>query len=79
MIFSLYDIVVLDSDLPHQGLKAGAVGRIIEFNGPALFEVDFGEQEGSVLASQITKAPSTGESRLPRPRTVPAGKQTSGL
>lgn len=57
MTFSLYDTVVLDSDLPHQGLKAGAVGIVIEVYGPGLLEVDFAEEEATatVFSSQVAK------------------------
>src|ERR1700755_2480207 len=56
MGFSLYDRVVLKSDLPHQGLKAGEVGTIIEVYGPNGFEVDFVDGGASLFSDQIRRA-----------------------
>lgn len=58
MTFTLHERVRLEVDLPHQGVKAGAVGVIIELNGPDLYEVDFGDQEGSVWSWDLSKVPS---------------------
>lgn len=62
MKFSMYEHVRLEIDLPEQLLQAGAVGIVIEINGPDHYEVDFGDEEGSVSSSDLTKVPSSDKS-----------------
>jgi len=50
MKFALLETVVLNRDLPEQGLRAGDLGAIVEIYGADGFEVEF------VRASGQTKA-----------------------
>lgn len=50
MKFDLLDTVVLNRDLPEHGLRAGALGAVVELSGADGVEVEF------VQASRQTKA-----------------------
>jgi hypothetical protein len=49
-MFNILDTVVLDRDLPEQGLRRGDLGAIVDAYPPDGFEIEF------VLASGRTKA-----------------------
>lgn len=51
----LFDVVELTVDLPEDGLKAGAVGTIVD-EYPDAFEVEFNDDEGGLLALTAVKA-----------------------
>jgi hypothetical protein len=48
--FHPLDVVVLNTDLPAQGLKRGDLGAVVDLHGPDAIEVEF------VTASGRTKA-----------------------
>ena len=50
MSFNPLDVVVLNTDLPAQGLKRGDLGAVVDLDGPDAIEVEF------VTASGHTKA-----------------------
>lgn len=50
MSFHTLDVVVLNTDLPAQGLKRGDLGAVVDVCGPNAIEVEF------VTASGRTKA-----------------------
>jgi hypothetical protein len=49
-MFNLLDVVVLDRDLPDQGLRSGDLGTVVEVYPPDGLEVEF------VMASGRTQA-----------------------
>jgi Domain of unknown function (DUF4926) len=53
-----FDVVALTSDLPEEGLTAGAVGTIVEvFHEPNLaYEVEFSDAAGRTLALATLQA-----------------------
>lgn len=46
----LLDVVALVDDLPEQGLERGAVGTVVEFLAPDVFEVEFSDNGGQPYA-----------------------------
>ncbi|GAA2571928.1 hypothetical protein GCM10010435_53030 [Winogradskya consettensis] len=52
MEFDELDVVALAADLPAEGLKAGAVGTIVDiFRDPELaYEVEFTDDDGATLS-----------------------------
>lgn len=53
MKFSLFDVVILNADLPEQGLVKGMTGAIIDvYSSPSVaYEVEFSDQQGQTIAS----------------------------
>jgi hypothetical protein len=53
MKFSLFDVVILNADLPEQGLVKGMTGAIIDvYSSPSVaYEVEFCDQHGRTIAS----------------------------
>jgi len=53
MKFSLFDVVILNADLPEQGLVKGMTGAIIDvYSSPSVaYEVEFCDQQGRTIAS----------------------------
>lgn len=48
---NLYQVVELAVDLPHEGLRAGAVGTIVDdYLGSLEYEVEFTDDEGRTVA-----------------------------
>jgi len=50
MNYSILDTVVLNRDLPEQGLKRGDLGAIVELYEPDGFEVEFALASGRTVA-----------------------------
>ena len=46
----LLDVVALLEDLPDRGLSRGQVGTVVEVLAPAVFEVEFSDDEGRAYA-----------------------------
>jgi hypothetical protein len=46
----LLDTVALVDDLPERKLKRGEVGTVVEILGPAVFEVEFSDDDGQTYA-----------------------------
>jgi len=47
----LYDVVELVVDLPGDGLRAGAIGTIVdEYTDPRAYEVEFADDDGATIA-----------------------------
>ena len=57
MSFHPLDVVVLNTDLPAQGLKRGDVGAVVDIYGPDAIEVEFVTASGRTEAL-ITLKPS---------------------
>ncbi|HEV7651757.1 MAG TPA: DUF4926 domain-containing protein [Actinophytocola sp.] len=54
---NLYDVVELAVDLPDEGLRAGAVGTIVDdYAGSGEFEVEFTDDAGRTLALTALRA-----------------------
>jgi uncharacterized protein DUF4926 len=54
---NLYDVVELAVDLPDEGLRAGAVGTIVDdYAGSDEFEVEFADESGRTLALTALRA-----------------------
>ncbi|WP_119824148.1 DUF4926 domain-containing protein [Rahnella variigena] len=53
MEFSLFDVVILNADLPDEGLVKGMTGAIIDvYSSPSMaYEVEFCDQQGRTIAS----------------------------
>lgn len=53
MEFSLFDAVILNTDLPDEGLVKGMTGAIIDvYSSPSMaYEVEFCDQQGRTIAS----------------------------
>lgn len=53
MKFSLFDVVILNADLPEQRLVKGMTGAIIDvYSSPSVaYEVEFCDQQGRTIAS----------------------------
>ncbi len=47
----LLDVVALTVDLPERGLTRGQVGTVVEALAPAVYEVEFADDEGRTYAS----------------------------
>jgi hypothetical protein len=54
--FKLLDVVALTEDLLARGLVRGQVGTIVELLAPAVFEVEFCDNDGRTYASLALKA-----------------------
>ncbi len=52
----ILDVVALTEDLPEQSLYRGQVGTVVEILEPAVFEVEFSDDEGRAYASVALKA-----------------------
>ena len=52
MEFSLFDVVILNADLPDEGLVKGMTGAIIDvYSSPSMaYEVEFCDQQGRTIA-----------------------------
>jgi len=48
---NLLDVVALTEDLPDRGLYRGQVGTVVEDLAPAVFEVEFSDDEGRTYAT----------------------------
>jgi uncharacterized protein DUF4926 len=56
-MMNLFDVVELAVDLPEEGLRAGAVGTIVDdYAGSAAFEVEFTDGDGRTLALSTLRA-----------------------
>ncbi len=77
MQFKLLDTVVLDRDLPAEGLRKGDLGTVVEVYEPNAFEVEFVTGSGrtqalvSVEEADI-RAPGDGDLLAVRPVNTPA-------
>ncbi|MEO8339930.1 MAG: DUF4926 domain-containing protein [Nitrospirota bacterium] len=45
------DVVALTEDIPDRGLLRGQVGTVVESLGPAVFEVEFVDNDGRTYAT----------------------------
>ena len=45
------DVVALTEDIPDRGLLRGQVGNVVESLGPAVFEVEFVDNDGQTYAT----------------------------
>ena len=52
----LLDVVALTQDLPERGLSRGQVGTVVETLAPAVFEVEFCDNEGRTYRSLALRA-----------------------
>lgn len=52
----ILDVVALTEDLPERGLYRGQVGTVVEVLAPAVFEVEFSDDEGHAYASLALNA-----------------------
>ena len=52
----LHDVVALLADVPERGLKRGQVGTVVEMLAPAVYEVEFSDDEGRAYATLALKA-----------------------
>ena len=52
---TLLDAVALTGNLPELGLVAGQVGTIVEELAPAVYEVEFSNDEGKIYAVASVK------------------------
>jgi hypothetical protein len=52
----LLDVVALTEDLPDRGLFRGQVGTVVESLAPAVFEVEFCDNDGRAYASLALRA-----------------------
>lgn len=52
MNYSIFDVVVLITDLPEEGLASGSIGTIVDvYHSPKqAFEIEFCDSEGRTLA-----------------------------
>jgi hypothetical protein len=50
MTYHQHDVVVLDKDLPHHGLKRGDLGAVVEVYGHDAIEVEFVTASGKTEA-----------------------------
>jgi ribulose-5-phosphate 4-epimerase/fuculose-1-phosphate aldolase len=50
MKLKLLEVVALTRDLPEHGLRAGAIGTIVEVYGSTALEVEFTDESGNTLA-----------------------------
>lgn len=57
MSFHTLDVVVLNTDLPAQGLKRGDLGAVVEIYGPDAIDVEFVAASGRTQAL-VTLTPS---------------------
>jgi Domain of unknown function (DUF4926) len=48
--FKLFDNIMLREDIPDYPLKKGAIGTIVEFLKPGVYEVDFSDNQGQTYA-----------------------------
>ncbi len=48
---NLLDVVALTEDLSYRGLYRGQVGTVVEALAPAVFEVEFSDNEGRTYAT----------------------------
>ncbi len=46
----LLDVVALTEDRPHDGLRRGQVGTVVEQLGEGVFEVEFSDEQGRTYA-----------------------------
>lgn len=54
---NLYDVVELAVDLPAEGLRAGAIGTIVDdYAGTAEYEVEFTDDDGRTVALTALRA-----------------------
>jgi len=52
--FQLYDRVVSRVDLPDFGVKAGAIGTVVDYHPGGAFEVDFGlDGDGNIVTAGL--------------------------
>jgi hypothetical protein len=56
MTFALLDTVVLNHDLPNQGLRAGDLGAVVELYGSDGIEVEFVQASGQTKALVTLRA-----------------------
>ncbi len=56
MSFHPLDVVVLNTDLPAQGLKRGDLGAVVDIYGPDAIEVEFVTASGRTRALITLKA-----------------------
>jgi hypothetical protein len=47
---NLFDVVALTEEIPERGLVRGQVGTVVEILGPAVFEVEFCDNDGRTYA-----------------------------
>jgi hypothetical protein len=52
----LLDVVALTEDLPERKLPRGQVGTVVEVLAPAVFEVEFTDNDGRAFASLALQA-----------------------
>ncbi len=48
---NLLDVVALVADLPERGLCRGQVGTVVEVLAPAVFDVEFSDNQGRAYAT----------------------------
>lgn len=63
MSFHPLDVVVLNTDLPTQGLKRGDLGAVVDIHGPDAIEVEFVTASGRTKALITLKASDLREVR----------------
>ena len=52
----LLDVVALTEDVPERGLSRGQVGTVVQSLAPAVFEVEFCDNEGRTYSSLALRA-----------------------
>ena len=52
----LLDVVALTEDLPERGLSHGQVGTVVEALAPAVYEVEFCDNDGKAYALLALRA-----------------------
>lgn len=55
-VLKLLDVVALTRDVPDRGLVRGQVGTIVELLGPAVFEVEFADEDGRTYSQAALAA-----------------------
>jgi hypothetical protein len=52
----LLDVVALTQDLPEKQLLRGQVGTVVETLAPAVYEIEFSDEQGRTYASLAVRA-----------------------
>lgn len=53
---NLLDVVALTEELPERGLHGGQVGTVVEMLAPAVYEVEFSDDDGQTFATLALRA-----------------------
>ena len=72
------DPVALLKDLPHERLRRGQVGTVVELYGPGRYEVEFADADGQTLAMLTLPKSACCDCRTPDAQRAACQRATAG-